>query len=205
MENMQMRTTIMRIIRLSLAALAAAAWLSPANATSVLPLFLDEVIDTAAVAFEGTCVDNRSERDPATGFVVTYTTFEVRDVLKGDVASRHTIKQVGGALAGDQVDRRIDGIPRFAIGQDYVVFLAGVSSIGFSSPIGLSQGRFQVRAQGATRVVANGRDFAEITARMRAHLPAAAAARFQKAGGANREMDLQDFKQAVRNHVGAPR
>jgi hypothetical protein len=39
---------------------------------------------------------------------------------------------------------RVEGIPTFAVGQRYVVFLAGVSSAGFSSPIGLVHGQFAV-------------------------------------------------------------
>ncbi|MEQ1518832.1 MAG: hypothetical protein ABL931_20315 [Usitatibacteraceae bacterium] len=65
----------------------------PAGAASVRPMLLDEIIDTSAVAFQGTCVANRSERDPLTNYIVTYTTFEVRDVIKGGVPTTHVIKQ----------------------------------------------------------------------------------------------------------------
>jgi hypothetical protein len=85
------------------------------------------------------------ERDPQTNLVVTYTTFAVEDVLKGTVPATHTIKQIGGNLAAEGTTLRVEGIPTFVVGQNYVVFLAGVSSAGFSSPIGLGQGRFSVR------------------------------------------------------------
>ena len=113
----------------------------PVRSATVLPMYLDELIDRSAVAFEGTCTGNRTERDPATGLVVTYTTFEVRDGLKGAVGSTHEIKQIGGTLPDEGVQFSVKGIPSFEIGEDYVVFLAGVSSAGFSSPMGLSQGR----------------------------------------------------------------
>ena len=186
-------------------AMVLATCLLPAHATSVRPLYLDEVIDTAAVAFEGTCVENRTEVDPATGFVVTYTTFQVSDVLKGQVGAMHTIKQIGGTLPGsNRIERRIDGIPTFAVGQDYVLFLHGVSSIGFSSPVGLSQGRFGIRVEHGKRVAGNGRDFRELASRMRGQLPARAASRLQSMEAPATEMDVEEFKQAVRNHVGAP-
>ena len=196
----------MRQLRCAVAILAA--WLSladPAHAMSVVPLYLDEMIDTAAVAFEGRVVANRTERDPATNLVVTYTTFEVRDVLKGSVGARHEIKQVGGAMPDGGVEYRVQGVPRFEPGSDYVVFLAGVSSQGFSSPIGLSQGRFGIRTEMQGRRVANGRDFRDMTARMGARIPSVAWARIEGAQGAVRDMDLEDFKQAVRNHVGSAR
>src|SRR5258706_1238105 len=123
----------------------ALAYLSPAHAASVVPLYLDEMIDTSAVAFEATCTGNRAERDAETNLVVTYTTFEVREVLKGFAPTTHVIKQIGGSLPGESLQYRVDGIPTFIPGEDYVVFLAGVSSAGFSIPIGLPQSKFTVK------------------------------------------------------------
>jgi hypothetical protein len=115
-----------------------------AGAATVRPMGLDEVIDSATTAFQGTCIGNRSERDAQTNLIVTYTTFAVDDVLKGTVPATHTIKQIGGTLASEGMGFRVEGIPTFAVGQSYVVFLAGVSSAGFSSPIGLGHGQFTV-------------------------------------------------------------
>jgi hypothetical protein len=91
---------------------------------------------------------------------VTYTTFAVQDVLKGSAEAVHTIKQVGGRL-GDE-NYRIEGVPAFAVGQDYIVFLYGVSGDGFSSPVGLSQGQFLIRASPGGQEIFNGRDFREM-------------------------------------------
>ncbi|MGE5096467.1 MAG: hypothetical protein ACM3SO_15120 [Betaproteobacteria bacterium] len=183
----------------ALAALACViACAAPAHAASVLPLYLEEMIDTASVAFEGTCIGNRSERDPATNLVVTYTTFQVRDVLKGTVAATHVIKQVGGTLPDGGMQYRVAGVPTFAPGEDYVVFLAGVSSAGFSSPIGLAQGRFSVKPG---QRVGNGRDFREMATHVGPHMPASARAALANAQGPVRDMDLLEFKQTVRNRV----
>lgn len=188
------------------AVFCAFAYFSPAHAASVLPLYLEEMIDTAAVAFEGTCTGNRSERDPATRLVVTYTTFEVRDVLKGTVGPTRVIKQVGGSLPDDGgLQYRVEGVPTFTVGEDYVVFLAGESSAGFSSPIGLAQGKFRIKAGPSGRAVSNGRDFRDMNAHMAAHMPASASARLKASQGPVREMDLVEFKQTVRNHLGAAR
>jgi len=176
-----------------------------AHATTVLPLYLEEMVDTAAVAFEGRCTANRSEVDAATGLVVTFTTFEVRDVLKGQVGATHVIKQVGGALPNDGPQYRVMGVPRFEVGDDYVVFLAGVSSHGFSSPIGLAQGRFKVEARGAARRLGNGRDFRDMAQRVMARVPPQSRREIEEAKGPVRDMDLEDFKQLVRGHLGAQR
>jgi hypothetical protein len=176
-----------------------------AGAASTLPLYLDEMADSAAVAFEGRCLANRTEVDVATGLVVTYTTFEVRDALKGALAGTHEIKQVGGEVPGGGPQFRVMGVPRFEVGEDYVVFLAGVSTAGFSSPMGLSQGRFKVEAKGAARKVGNGRDFKDMTQRIFTKVPASARSEMDKTVQPVREMDLEDFKQTVRTHLGAKR
>jgi len=175
-----------------------------AHATTVIPLYLDELIDQSTLAFEGTCTENRTELDPATNLVVTYTTFEVHDVLKGDVGATHTIKQVGGKLPGEDAPRfTIRDVPTFGVGGDYVVFLAGVSAAGFSSPIGLSQGRFTVRGAAGARTVGNGRDFKDMTARMTQGLPQRALENMKATPASSLDMDIVDFKQAVRAHLGA--
>jgi len=143
--------------RLAATALLLLASIVPAHATSVLPLDLDQLIDRSTSVIHARAVANRTERDAATGFVVTYTTFEVAEALKGRVGSTHTIKQLGGSLPGEEMHFHAMGIPDFVVGREYVVFLAGVSAIGFSSPIGLFQGRFTVTTAGDTKRASNGR------------------------------------------------
>ena len=165
------------------------------GAASVRPLQLDEIVDGAAIAFQGTCLGNRSERDAATNLVVTYTRFRVNEVLKGSLPATYEIKQIGGVL-GDLV-YRADGIPNFVAGEEYVVMLPGVSAAGFSSPVGLGQGKFTVTPGAAGGRVANGRDFREMTAGIAdASLPAALVAKAQAAKV--RDLDLVEFKQLVR-------
>ena len=171
-----------------------------AGATSVLPLQLDEIIDTATTAFEGTCTANRTEREAQTNLVVTYTTFAVKDVLKGAVqGTTHVIKQIGGKMPAGELSYRVEGVPTFAVGEDYVVLLAGVSSAGFSSPIGLAQGKFTVQKDAAGNRVSNGRDFRETTARMPAVvLPGVLAG----ATAPVRHLGLDEFKQLIRARAG---
>ena len=184
------------------AAIAFAATLAaPAYGANVLPLYLEEIVDTATTAFEGKCTANRTERDPASGLIVTYTTFEVRDTLKGSPGSTLTIKQIGGTLPDQGVQYRVSGVPTFEVAQEYVVFLAGVSSAGFSSPIGLAQGRFSIKSEGGVRKAGNGRDFRDLASRIPQHVPASTRARLQQADASVRELDVNDFKQTVRNRM----
>ena len=185
------------LARLAAPALAAA-WI-PAHATSVLPARLEQLIDDSSVAFEATATANRSERDAATNLVVTYTTFEVHDVLKGAVGTTYEIKQVGVSLP-DGFRYKVDGVPAFTVGQEYVVFLAGVSQLGFSSPIALSQGSFSVQVRNGAKVVRNGRDFRQMLSQMAPTLPPNARIKLNTTGPV-REWDLDDFKRIVRGHL----
>jgi hypothetical protein len=180
------------MIRRALLAVAASLTIHlPVHATSVLPLYLDEIVDTASVAFEGTVVSSRSTRDEATGFVVTYTTFKVHEVLKGDAGETYTIKQVGGELPAQGIREKSHGVPRFTTGQSLVVFLYGASQAGFSSPVGLEQGRFMISDETDGPAVTNGRDFRDMTREK------------VQSDKAVKHLPLADFKKLVRDRVTA--
>mgnify|MGYP000880109906 FL=1 len=188
---------------LAAAALALAALAGPAQAASVRPLTLDQLIDQSTTVIEATAVANRSERDEKTGFIVTYTTFAVKDVLKGTAEKTHVIKQIGGVVPGEGMAYKVSGIPKFTEGQDYVVFLAGVSTIGFSSPIGLGQGRFMITRGADGAKVSNGRDFRSMTAGTdNLVLPPTTAKALATATVPVPQMGLDEFKQLVRGHLG---
>jgi hypothetical protein len=180
----------------------------PATATMVRPLDLDEMIALSQIAFEGTCTGNRSERDPATQVVVTYTTFAVHDVLKGAAGTSYEIKQIGGELP-QGLSYRPAGIPKFEVGTDYIVFLPPASDSGFASPVGLAQGRFIVKSTSVGPVVGNGRDFKQMTAGIPLSvLPPKLQAPSQAkraAAAPVRELGLNEFKELVRSRAGATR
>jgi hypothetical protein len=134
-----------------------------AAATSVLPVSLQRMATTAAIIFHGTAISNEVKLDQASGRVATYTTFKVNEVIKGDPGTTHTIKQIGGQLPGSNVRQLIHGVPQFAVSQEYVIFLPKASSMGFSSPIGLSQGKFDIRKLNGETMVSNGRASATMT------------------------------------------
>lgn len=169
----------------------------PAHAMSVLPLYLDEIINDAALVFQGKSIENHSERDKQTGSIVTYSTFEVQDVLKGEVGSTHTIKQIGGKLEGET--HQTTGVPTFTVGESYVLFLYGVSAAGFSSPVGLEQGKFNIIPVSTGFHVTNGRDFKEMTLGISDNLvPSSAKIKMRQAPGPINRLDLGEFKQLVR-------
>ena len=132
------------------------------GATTVLPVSLQKMSTTAEFIFLGKVISNDTRIDDVSGQIVTFTTFEVLRVLKGNPDTTHTIKQIGGQLPDSDHRLIIKGVPRFHLGKEYIVFLPKQSKLGFSSPIGLSQGKFDVLENEQGKVVRNGRSAASL-------------------------------------------
>ena len=138
-------------------------WQLPAASTSVLPISLQRMTAAADLIFHGKVIANEVKHDPASGRVVTLTTFAVMEIIKGETGETHTIKQIGGRLPGSNVRQVIQGVPDFSTGHEYVVFMPKASSLGFSSPIGLSQGKFAVDRVDGQAVIRSRRAAAAIS------------------------------------------
>lgn len=173
--------------------------MAAAHAGVVRDMYLEEIIDGAAVAFEGTVIENRAARDPDSGAIVTYTTFVVHDGLKGKAGATHTIKQIGGEIPGEGVGYKVDVRTTFTVGHSYVVFLYGKSNWGFSSPVGSTQGSFAVVDDASGAVVTNGRDFGDMTQAMARDQ--AKAKSLPKARADGKKVGLEEFKQLVRSRT----
>jgi hypothetical protein len=177
---------------------------TPLWAMSVLPLSLDQIVTDAGVVFQGICTGNHTETDGANNLVVTYSSFSVQEILKGSVGSQHTIKQVGGST--DVEGRRVSGATSFAVGEEYVVFLYGVSAAGFSSPVGLGQGQFIVRNGPNGKVLSNGRPLKELIPGLAVAVPnPSLRSSIAAASADNSFLGLEDFKEIVRQRLGGAR
>jgi hypothetical protein len=125
------------------------------RATTVLPLELDALTAAADRVFMGRVVAVRSGRDDR-GLPVTWTTFTVDEALKGTPARALEIKQLGvdRPLADGGVFR-IPALPSYRVGDEVILFLHPDSREGFTSPVGLGQGRFRIRRDGGAAVAEN--------------------------------------------------
>lgn len=181
-------------------AVVVALFAGPAQSASVIPVDFDGLIGNAATAFHGRAIENRTAVEPG-GEIVTFTTFQVEEPLKGAVGMTHTIKQIGGTFGNKMY--RVDGIPKFVTGQSYVVFLYGVSAQGFSSPVALEQGAFSVIPANGTLEVSNGRDFRELLAPVPDDLlPVTVREKLRAKSGSLERLELNEFKRLVREKVG---
>ena len=112
------------------------------GATTVQTVNLFEMVKLADRVFWGTCLKMKTEQDGATGLWVTAYTFEVREGIKG-VSAGETI--VFRQISPGQKGFGIPGLPQYHEGQQALLFLHANSRIGLTSPVGLSQGVFQVQ------------------------------------------------------------
>ncbi len=141
------------------------------SATSLLPLTLEQLSTRATLIFHGEVINNEVKEDKQSGQIATFTTFRVIELIKGNSAGTHTIKQIGGHLKESKMALRVHGVPEFTTGYRYVVFLPEKSRLGFSSPLGLHQGSFSVITVDDEETVTNGRNMAGQT--LTAQLPLA--------------------------------
>ncbi len=181
-------------------------WVANAAATTVLPVPLHQMAAAADMIFHGRVISNEVRLDPVTGKVATFTQFEIIESIKGTTGKTHTIKQIGGRLPDSRAYLAVHGVPQFRAGDAYVVFLPKASSLGFSSPIGLSQGKFDIDRHDGETTVSNGRSLAALTQTgARAALPETPAAitaepepKLKTVPGQPTRAYLADFLQAVR-------
>jgi hypothetical protein len=166
-----------------------------AVAASVVPLDLDQIVAGAEHIVHVRCTGNRVQGDPDVG-IVTLSSFVVLDRARGGAEPTFTVRQAGGELLGLAVDYHV---PKFRVGEEYVLFMPAPSRLGLASPVGLSQGAFSVMPGAAGKEVANGRDFAELLAGADpATIPPGMAARLKQAPHARARVDLGEFMALTR-------
>jgi hypothetical protein len=129
----------------------------PAWSTSLFPVNLPEMVGKADRIFVGRAIEEWTGRD-ANGIPATITTFEITRGLKGELAAAVSVKHLGVTeVQPDGLAAWLEGMPRYRRGTEYLLLLNRDSHLGFTSPVGLFQGAFEVRpAENGRRAVLNG-------------------------------------------------
>lgn len=108
----------------------------------------------AARVFRGHCESATTEIVEVAGahLPVTTYTFRVAEHLKGKAVHTVTFRQVGRPDGGPRDLGRLAGLPVYAPGTEYVLFLLPASRIGLTSPAGAADGAFVVRGKRVHRM-----------------------------------------------------
>jgi hypothetical protein len=166
-----MQRTVRRAWEASLltAALTLGAWHTVDAHHAVLRFNLEEMTLTADRVFVGACVGIEPTREFIAGgnLSVTRYTFDVEQVLKGEVPARLTFTQLGhparparnGELSshGLAVERglTLHGAAEFGVGDRLMMFLIPDYQNGrLTYPVGLDQGAFMLEADATGQIVA---------------------------------------------------
>jgi len=132
----------------------------PTEAAKVKAVNLEQLVGKAERIFVGTCTAVEEIKVPGTQLPATRYTFLVSESLKGELDEVVVIRQFGIRDSGGEdrrsVGPRIPGMPIYEEGEEVILFLAGDSKVGMTSPIGFSQGAFRVIHQEGVRSVENG-------------------------------------------------
>lgn len=111
--------------------------------TSVRVVNLPQLMGSSTRIFRGECLSTKTLQDSAIGLPVVEFTFRVKDGVRG-VKTGETLvfRQVQSKRAGLP---GIPAVPTYRKGDDMVLFLAGDSEFGLTSPVGLGQGAFSLK------------------------------------------------------------
>jgi hypothetical protein len=134
-----MRKILMAIV----AAVCAAA---TANATTVIPLDLQQMTARASVIVRGHVVSLRTQMTGSVS-VETVVTMQASSYLKGSFGPQLTFRVPGGTVG--VLRSVIVGAPVLHEGDEVVVFLSGTGAM-IPSIVGFNQGVFRVMVDGAT-------------------------------------------------------
>jgi hypothetical protein len=142
--------TVKAVCRNALAAVLALS--SVAQATSVIGVSVEEMLQNSAVVFEGQVVDIQV-RENANHAIQTLVTFDILDVIRGDVHGRKmTLGFLGGELAGRKLSVSAMQMP--VLNEHGIYFVESPARTQVHPLYGWSQGHLVIEegADGTDRV-----------------------------------------------------
>jgi hypothetical protein len=157
-----------------------------AHATVQLPVEFGEMVQGSQLVVHGRVVDVRSQQTGDRRSIETLVTVAVTDALKGRPGDTVSFRLPGGEVG--RIRRVIVGVPRFAAGDDVIVFLRGRAP-ALPTIFGLSQGLYRVMR------TADGR---AVVAPAPLMAPAAGAERVVRGDPARQPLALDAFAREVR-------
>lgn len=132
------------------AGLALVAFAPALRATSVVaPTFPELVAESSVIArVEVTAIRTAWVETAQNRVIKTWVTFTVLKSLKGQPGATLTVPFLGGELDGQGM--RVEGMPRFTVGQTDILFFSDLTGAHFSPLVGLMHGRYRVLTDDAT-------------------------------------------------------
>ena len=112
------------------------------SATTILGMDIDEVAADAELVFEGQVLEHNVEENAA-GMIVTYVTFQVTEVLKGDYPDPYLELKFTGGRIGEQI-MEVSGLRIPKVDEQGIYFVESMSRDLINPLLGWSQGHFLI-------------------------------------------------------------
>jgi hypothetical protein len=112
----------------------------PLRATTVQRLTLDDMVSKAETIVIGRVINSQSAWTKDGKLILTQTTLEVQEGLKGTTRKTVTVTTLGGRVGNAVL--HVSGMPTFQLDETAVIFLERSSS--YLTVLGLSQGKFSI-------------------------------------------------------------
>jgi hypothetical protein len=114
-----------------------------AQATTMVPLNLDQIVSASDTIVRGTVSEIWSEQDARTGTIWTHAQVDISVVLKGDhINDKIIIEQPGGQYG--HLGTIVEGVARFSVGEEGYFFIEELES-DRNVTVGMFQGKYNVR------------------------------------------------------------
>ena len=157
---------------------------------------LERLIQDAGIIIRGTVTAVESRPDKQTGYRATFVTLRVDENFYGAPDNEVTFK----VYAGRSGKVRLADMPRFAPGEEVYSMWYKPSAAGFSSPVGMGQGKFSMSAADPSgkRYVKNGVSNRSLFTGMK-HGSALAKGNWMKESSP--QVEVSDFESTVRSLV----
>ena len=128
---------------LALFCAASVLFVVPVKATSVVAPSFDDLVTKADCIVTGNVMDRRSEwaGEGAQRHIVTFVTFDVARVLKGEAASPLTLRVLGGTVGTQTME--VADAPVFRVGEREILFVRN-NGRQFIPLVGIMHGQYRV-------------------------------------------------------------
>ena len=138
-----------------------------AHAQRTIRMNIERMVSDAAIIVHGTVTNVESSADPQTFIVSTSVTIAVTENFYGADQPTVTVKMVGGRTSKKRV--KFAEMPAFKVGEEIFSLFFAPSKYGFTSPVGMGQGKFTVEKDAATdkKVVRNAINNARLFSEMK--------------------------------------
>ena len=128
----------------------------PLGATTILGMNIDEVAQGADLIFEGKVVEH-NVRENAAGMIVTYVTFRIEELIKGEYdETLLELKFTGGRLGGQIME--ISGLRIPSPNEEGIYFVESVNRNLVNPLLGWSQGHYLIYEESGERRVSTVND-----------------------------------------------